>query len=341
MVSTIDNYDLSEHNTFGMKVRCARFIEYDRPQEIPEVLRLAAGLPRHIHIGSGSNLLFTQDYDGAVLHCRAKGIKYMDMIDRVNLVVDAGMKLDDLVRITTDQGLWGLENLASIPGEVGAAVVQNAGAYGTEMGYRAMDVHAFDKQLGDTLYFPQWDCDFGCRTSMFKAPENKGRYIVHTVELLVYKFPCPNLEYPALKKAFEGRDPKTLTPAEVRDAVAAIRRDKLPDPAVVPSAGSYFKNPVVDREVYERVVAAASGLTVPHYDLPDGKVKIPAAWLIERCGWKGKSLGPATVWHNQPLVITNPDRKAQPSDIIALEQAIAASVLDRFGIELTPEVEKV
>ncbi len=329
-------YDLGPLNTFRMKVRCECFVEYESVKEL-EGLNFDR-LPRPLlHIGEGSNLLFTKDFPGTVLHSNIEYIKYMDMgLDDVPVIVGAGVNFDSFVSETCRHGLWGAENLSLIPGEVGAAAVQNIGAYGVEIKDIISGVVCFDLKERKRVKFTASDCRYGYRSSMFKESENKGRYIVTSVLFRLSRKRRPRLEYKGIAEALEGREPQT--PQEVREAVIRIRRAKLPDPEETGSAGSFFKNPVVSAAEFERI--SPDG-TAPHYRLPDGSVKIPAAWLIDSCGLKGAEQGGAAVYEKQPLVIVNRSGEASPEDVLALERRIIDGVRERFGIELHPEVEHI
>ena len=339
----IENYDLSSHNTFRMKVSCALYIEYESVAEL-QALDYKA-LPQPImHIGAGSNLLFTKDFPGTVLHSKVQFLKFVDMgLDDVLVTAGAGVVFDDFVARMCKEGLWGAENLSLIPGEVGACAVQNIGAYGVEAKDIISGVVCLDTKDWSKTLFKVHECAYGYRDSMFK--HQKGRYIVTSVLFRLSRKYSPKLEYGNIKAALEGKDPEALTPQMVRDAIIDIRNAKLPDPAKTGSAGSFFKNPVVPREHYEKIVALTSasspGVTVPHYDLPDGSVKIPAAWLIDQLGFRGKRMGGAQVYEKQPLVIINASGNAAPEEIIALEQSIVSKVSDTYGIELHPEVEHI
>ena len=330
------DYDLSAQNTFRMKVRCACYVEYETVKEL-EGLNFDR-LPRPLlHIGEGSNLLFTGDFPGTVLHSNIEFIKYIDMgLDEVPVMVGAGVVWDHFVEEACRHGLWGAENLSLIPGEVGAAAVQNIGAYGVEIKDILSGVVAFDLQERKKVKFSREECRYGYRDSLFKQPEAKGRYVITSVLLRLTRKHSPRLEYKGVREALGGQDP--ATPQQVREAVVRIRREKLPDPEVLGSAGSFFKNPVVSRETFCRISPDGSA---PHYDLPDGSVKVPAAWLIDQCGLKGASEGGAAVYERQPLVIVNASGAASPKEVLALEQKIINGVQARFGVTLHPEVEHI
>ena len=327
----IENYDLSARNTFRMKVRCALFIEYDSAKELESID--FESLPRPIvHIGEGSNLLFTGDFPGTVLHSNIRYIKYIDMgLDDVPVAVGSGVKFDDFVANVCGNGMWGAENLSLIPGEVGAAAVQNIGAYGVEVKDIIKGVVCFDTVERRSVKFTASELDYGYRDSFFKHPENKGRYIVTSVLFRLSRTSKPRLEY----KGLAGID--ASSPQSIREAVIGIRNSKLPDPAEKGSAGSFFKNPVVSAAVFARIAEGYE--TVPHFILDGGFVKIPAAWMIEQCGFKGAVEGGAAVYQKQPLVLVNETGEATPEDIITLEKRIIKGVEERFGVTLSPEVE--
>ena len=336
-----ENYDLSGHNTFGMKVRCALYIEYDTVEELQNLPWKE--LPQPImHIGAGSNLLFTGDFPGTVLHSAVKYIKFVDMgLDEVLMAVGAGVVFDDFVARCCEAGLWGAENLSLIPGEVGASAVQNIGAYGVEAKDIISGVVCLDTTDWSKTIFKTPELAYGYRDSMFK--HCKGRYIVTSVLFKLTRKYSPKLDYGGVRAALE--DTSNLTPQMVRDAIIGIRRSKLPDPAEKGSAGSFFKNPVISREHFERIEAIARAsnpeANVPHFDLPDGTVKVPAAWLIDSLGFRGAENGGAKVYDKQPLVIVNESGSATPEEIMALEQEIISKVWESYDIELHPEVEHI
>ena len=299
------------------------------------------------HIGGGSNLLFTGDFPGTVLH---SAIRHIDVIsdsdDEVLVRVGAGVEFDKLCEWAAGRGLWGPENLSHIPGEAGAAAVQNIGAYGVEAKDIIREVRAFDLVSRRFLTFSVEECNYGYRDSFFKSPEGKDRYIITGIVFAFRRNGSPILEYGNLRETLLSRCP-CPTPSDVRETIISIRRTKLPEVGEVGSAGSFFKNPVVSREVFGNVVriSGRDEASVPHYPVPgpggEPFVKIPAAWLIDQCGWKGAVRGGAGVWPSQPLVIINASGEASPEEILALEDSIRMSVSDRFGIVLSPEVEHI
>lgn len=341
MITVTDNISLRHRNTFGMDVNCRRWIEYTSPEDVPQVVAMTVPEER-LCVGEGSNLLFTGDYPGDILHSRI-----LDMEATIEpggdlvITAGAGIRFDDLVEHICASGRWGFENLTDIPGQVGASAVQNIGAYGVEVKDLIDSVACYDTHACRHVVLKADECEYAYRDSVFK--HRRGRYIVTSVTFRLPSSLGPKLDYGNLGSRLEGEE---LTPMSVRNAVRTIRAEKLPDPADVGSAGSFFKNPVVDRSEFDRIVALSaaefgSEVKVPHYTLADGKEKIPAAWLIERAGWKGRSLGNAAVWSRQPLILVNATGKATPAEIIELENCVADDVHRLFGIRLHPEVDHI
>ena len=432
MVKTEYYKDLTKMNTFGMKVKARCFIEYDSVADLVDIEFEELARPV-LHIGGGSNLLFTDDFKGTVLHSKIDFIEILDdchpersegSSSPVLVSVGAGVVFDDFCAWAAKEGLWGVENLSYIPGEVGASAVQNIGAYGVEVKDVIRRVYCYDTVEEEFVSFGVEECEYGYRDSVFKDPEVKGRYIVTHVVFALSRELRPRLEYGHLKEAVAGvlgechsipeapsqaslgpspypvnhpknpqifGDPEKvgkcllhtdgtspgsnaetssrLTPMMVRKVIIKIRKEKLPEPSVMGSAGSFFKNPVISREHFERIEAAAKAecgpdYKVPHYIIetepspclpepsschpersegssPEPLIKVPAAWMIEQCGWKGRRSGGAAVWEKQPLVIVNHTGEAYPEEIVGLEKRIIASVKARFGVELHPEVEHI
>ena len=346
MVKTEYYKDLTKMNTFGMKVKARCFVEYDSVADLVDIEFEELARPV-LHIGGGSNLLFTDDFKGTILHSKINFIEILDESSDcpspVLVSVGAGVVFDDFCAWAAKEGLWGVENLSYIPGEVGASAVQNIGAYGVEVKDVIRTVYCYDTVEEEFVNFDVEDLGYGYRDSAFKDPEIKGRYIVTHVVFALSRTPQPKLDYGHLKAAVE---PNGVTPEAIRKAIIKIRKEKLPETSVMGSAGSFFKNPVIEAEHFARIEAAAKAelgqdYNVPHYDLPDGMVKVPAAWMIEQCGWKGRRSGGAAVWEKQPLVIVNCTGEAFPEEIIGLERRIVASVKAKFDIELHPEVEHI
>ena len=330
--------------TFGIEARCQRLVTYTHPRtDLPQLREEGTFAGRWMHIGGGSNLLFTGDFDGAILRCAGTAATFHHDSDddtTVRAVCPAGAVLDDVCHAAASRGYGGIENLSGIPGTMGGAAVQNVGAYGVELKDVVESVTVYDVTVGTFLTLNAADCRYGYRTSMFKHTSNTGRYIVAEVTLRLSTCATPRLDYGHLRQALDGKEP---SPMAIREAVTAMRDSKLPNPQKVGSAGSFFKNPEVEADVYEAVAAKARSLwgddtTVPHFPLADGRVKIPAAWFIDRLGWKGHQVGGAAVWEKQPLVLVNLDGNATASQVISLQQQIIDDIYNNFGIKLHPEV---
>ena len=297
-------------NTFGIDAKARLFIEYYSLDELRQVLKEHKG-EQILHIGQGSNLLFTKDFDGVILH---SGMARAKFLDDETVEAQNGLRLDDLIAQLTDMNYCGMEKLSLIPGEVGASAVQNVGAYGCEAKDVIERIYTLDVETLEERVFTNAECKFGYRDSAFKH-ELKGKYIVTSV---VYKV-------------------KPGDAAKTREEIIETRNGKLPKVGEVGSAGSFFMNPFVSEEQANELLKQY--LDMPHFETPQG-VKIPAAWLIEQCGWKGKTLGGAQVWPKQPLVIVNANH-ATAQDIIDLAAAVSASVKEKFGIEIRPEVNYI
>lgn len=338
----IRDADLAKMNTFGMKVSCACLFEWSSPSELAECNNLPRPL---LCIGGGSNLLFTKDFDGTLIHSLMRGINVIgEDGDDVDVQVASGEKWDDFCGWAADNGLWGVENLSGIPGDAGAAVVQNIGAYGCEVADVMQAAYCFDIQTGTYLTITRADADYAYRDSMFKN-SGKGRYIVISAVFRLKRCYSPNLSYKALSRALASADiQEPYTPSGIREVVLDVRNSKLPDPAVIGSAGSFFRNPYVELNILDNIrkVAEAEGFgEVPFFDEGDGRYKVPAAWMIDKCGWKGRRMGNAGVYEGQPLVLVNATGEATPDEILTLENAIVKSVREKFGVTLIPEVEHI
>lgn len=326
---------LLPYNTFGMDVKASLFIEYDSVQELEEVLcRYSFSEIGWFHIGGGSNLLFTKDYPGLVLHSGIKGyeVVYEDAAE-VIVRVGAGERWDDVVAYAVERGWYGAENLSLIPGEVGASAVQNIGAYGVEAKDLIVGVEAIEVATGKLHVFKNEECGYAYRQSVFKS-SLKHRYILTKVSYRFKKTPLFHLDYGNVRLEMEKQG-RELSLANVRRTIIDIRQAKLPDPKVQGNAGSFFMNPVIHREQFKVLLEAYPQM--PHYEVDEEHVKIPAAWMIDQCGWKGKSWGRAGVHDKQALVLVNRGG-ATGEEIIALSEAIQKSVLDKFGVNIWPEV---
>lgn len=331
-MTDITHYSLLHHNTFGIDARCARFVEYHDEAEALQVARqLRPAVTPYIIIGGGSNLLLTGDYDGIVVHSAICGI---ELVDSNHIRCGSGETWDDVVAWCVNHHFYGAENLSLIPGEVGASAVQNIGAYGVEVKDLVSSVEAVEIATARQVTFTNEECQYGYRDSRFKH-EWKNRYLItHVVYELQTEFQ-PKLDYGNIRAALEKKDIHHLTAQLLRETIIDIRREKLPDPEVTGNAGSFFMNPVVPREKFEQLLALYPQM--PHYIIHADHVKIPAGWLIEQCGWKGKSLGRAGVHDRQALVLVNRGG-ATGQEIVTLCETIRHDVFQKFGINIHPEV---
>ena len=331
-----EHISLLPYNTFRMDVEAAIVAEYESVEELKSLLQTYSGMPV-LPVGEGSNLLFTRNFDGLVLRSRmqrAKAVK--ETKDEVWIEAEAGLRLDDLISQLADMDIRGMENLSHIPGTVGAAAVQNVGAYGVEAKDVIDKVCVLARSTMTPLAYTNDRCAFAYRDSIFKH-SRRDIDIVTSVVFRLSKGGPLHLDYGGLRQALGDRNLQSLNALDVRRAVIDIRRAKLPEVSEIGSAGSFFKNPVVTPEIFAAVKAQYN--EVPFFSV-DGGVKIPAAWLIEQCGLKGRKLGGAQVYERQPLVIINTGN-ATPSDITALAQLVIDAVQSRFSITLTPEVNYI
>ncbi len=336
MTGILENASLKNFNTFGIEARARYLATITSAEQLQEYIR--EGIFSHgevLVLGGGSNVLFTRDFDGWVLLNEITGKeKVEEDAGGFWIRIGGGENWSDFVDYCVDRHWYGLENLSLIPGKAGAAPVQNIGAYGVEQCELMVSLEAMNLETGKIKVFQNGDCHFGYRSSIFKTTE-KGKWFILNVTYRLKKRPAFNLTYGPLKSAFENESPHDISVKDVSEAVKAIRRSKLPDPSVIGNAGSFFKNPVVTKEQLK--VLKASFPDIPHYDLEDGSVKIPAGWLIETCGWKGKPLGRAAVHDKQALVLVNKNQ-ATGSELLKLARNIQSDVAGQFEITLEPEV---
>ncbi|MBU3042631.1 MULTISPECIES: UDP-N-acetylmuramate dehydrogenase [Bacteroides] len=325
-------YSLLSHNTFGIDVSAARFLEYSSVDELHRLIDSGQVTSPYLHIGGGSNLLFTKDYEGTVLHSRIEGVEVVDETDDDIVVrVGAGVVWDDFVDYCVKHNWYGAENLSLIPGEVGASAVQNIGAYGVEVKDLIVRVETLNIEGKERVYDIS-ECGYSYRDSIFKRPANKSVFVTY-VSFKLSKKEYYTLDYGTIRRELEKYP--TVTLETVRRVIIAIREEKLPDPRVMGNAGSFFMNPIVSRIKFEALQEEYPHM--PFYEIDADRIKIPAAWMIDQCGWKGKALGPAAVHDKQALVLVNRGG-ARGADVIALSDAVRASVREKFGIDIHPEV---
>jgi UDP-N-acetylmuramate dehydrogenase len=334
-INLLENYSLKRHNTFGLEAKARYFVAAHSEEELRAALLAPefAGLPRLI-LGGGSNLLLARDFPGVVIHVALTGKSVVGRDNEATYVcAAAGENWHEFVLWTLAQGLAGLENLSLIPGTLGASPMQNIGAYGVEMKDLFHELTALDLATGEARRFDRAACLFAYRDSVFKR-ELKDRYAITQVTFRLPHAVRLHTEYGEVRAELARLGVTAPTAQDVSQAVCNIRRRKLPDPAEIGNAGSFFKNPVVDRATFEPLYAAHPHM--PHYPAPHGYVKLAAGWLIEQTGWKGKTLGRAGVHEKHALVLVNRGG-ARGAEILALAQGIQRSVEERFGIRLEPE----
>jgi len=328
-------FSLQSYNTFGIEAKARTYLRVTSNRMLPQVMKDAAlaALPRLV-LGGGSNLLLTRDFPGLVLHMGTTGVEIAGEDDAAIYVkAAAGENWHCFVQWTLAQGLGGLENLSLIPGNVGAAPIQNIGAYGVELKDRFHALTAFDFETGETFTLDKNACGFGYRDSVFKHAL-RDRAAILDVTFALPKQWQPNLQYADVAQELASRCIESPSAAQVGAAVIAIRTRKLPDPASIGNAGSFFKNPIVSRQLRDALLERYPRLV--SYAQPDGAFKLAAGWLIEQSGWKGKSLGAAGVYEKQALVLVNRGG-ASGREIAELAAAIQGDVHARFGVVLEPE----
>ncbi len=332
MIREFYHIDLRNRNSFRIAQRATRLVEFETIEDLR--LFFASGIPEHwMVLSGGNNILFTEDYDGVLLTPISQNINIIEEDNSTVAVrVDAGVEWDDLVAWAVSRDLWGIENLSLIPGKVGAAPVQNIGAYGCEVAQVIERVHLFDVQSQRTCTLDAAHCGFGYRESVFKQLL-KGRVIITGIDIRLSRTPNPRLGYGDIEREVEKLGGVTLQ--NIREAICSIRRSKLPDPNVLGNAGSFFKNPVVDTTVAERLLTDFPDM--PHYPAANGQVKLAAGWLIDRCGLKGFRDGQVGVHERQALVLVN-FGGASGGEVIALARKIQSCVHNKFGVEIAAEV---
>lgn len=323
---------LKKYNTFGVEAYCNDFITVRAEDNITEVLEDIEGPVRVL--GGGSNILFTKDIEGAILYNEIKGIKVLQQNkDHILVEVGGGEVWHAFVMWAVYNGYGGIENLALIPGTVGAAPIQNIGAYGVEQKDVFVSLTAYDLNSGEDEIFDFEDCRFGYRDSVFKQ-KFKGKYLITSIRYKLSKRPQLQLSYGAIKQHLAEERITDPTIKDVCNVVIKIRNAKLPDPRYLGNSGSFFKNPVVSREIFENIQSKFPGMPFYH---ADGGIKIPAGWLIDQCGLKGKRVGNTGTYDHQALVIVN-HNDATGLEIWNFAQDVMAIVEDKFGIVLIPEV---
>lgn len=336
MIITRDS-SLLAFNTFNVDAKTDFLIEYDSVADLQDVLQSdVVKSNRILHVGSGSNLLFMNDFKGVILHSRIKSIALVaEDENSVFVEIGSGVVWDDFVAYAVGNGWGGIENLSLIPGETGASAVQNIGAYGVEVQDVIEIVKTVEIKSGEIREFSNAECEYAYRESIFKK-ELKGKYIVTSIVFKLEKLPVFKLEYQHLEE--EVRRNGDLSLQNIRQTIIAVRESKLPDPSIQGNAGSFFMNPVISKQLFTDLQAQYPN--IPHYFVSEMLEKVPAAWLIDQCGWKGKQIGNAGVHDKQALVLVNKGG-ATGAEIVYLAEQIQLSVKNKFGIDLLPEVNYI
>lgn len=342
------NYDLTKLNTFGISVQAEFFVELNRENDLKELFLFPEFKNNNkLFLGGGSNILFIKDFDGIVVLNKLKGIEILEENSEYVLVRSmSGEIWHDLVTFAVDRNYWGIENLSFIPGTVGATPMQNIGAYGVEIKDTLENVEAYKIKTGEKRIFDKEECEFGYRDSIFKN-KLKGEYFILAITLKLSKKEKKNTDYKILRDYLEQNKIEVRNSKDISDAVLSIRKSKLPNPVLIGNAGSFFKNVFVKKEKLEELKKEYPDM--PFFKEPtdtsavsgrDGNIKISAAWLIEKCGWKGKRVGNVGVHDKQALVLVNHGR-ATGEELKKLSEEIIASVFSKFGLKLEREVNLI
>jgi len=335
MPQILENISLKSFNTFGVEAKAKWFVEINSVDDL--ILLFSNDKWKTIDrlvVGGGSNMLFTQDFDGLVIRMNIKGIHHRVESEDVFVKAGGGEVWNDLVQYNVNKGFAGMENLSLIPGSVGASPIQNIGAYGVELKDVFYSCDAFNIETNEITTYTNSDCKFDYRDSIFKN-ELKGKVIITSVTYKLFTQPSLNTTYGAISSELQNRGIVNPTIKDVSDVVSHIRVSKLPDPSTIGNAGSFFKNPVVSKDTFQNIQSIFPDTV--HYCLPNNTVKLAAGWLIEQCGWKGKKIGEAGTWKNQALVLVNYGN-ATGTDIYDISSAIIKDVKDKFGVVLEREV---
>jgi len=338
MISVTEHASLIGLNTFGIKAGARYLVQLDEEKDVQEFL--SSPLARHqplLILGSGSNILFINDFNGVIVHPRIRGIEVESSVSGHEVIIKAaaGEPWDDFVGYCVKRDFGGLENLSLIPGSVGACPVQNIGAYGVEVSGAIEKVEGVDLQTGRKQIFSSKKCMFGYRDSVFKH-EWKDRLLIMSVTFRLTRNHVFSTRYAELERELDNF--AETSPDTIRQAVIAIRRRKLPDPSDLGNAGSFFKNPIVSKDKAASLLRTFP--TMPRFDAADGQVKLSAAWLIEKSGWKARKLGNAGTYKKQPLILVN-HGNASGAEILELAKQISRTVMNRFAIPLETEVRIV
>ncbi len=336
MVKVFNNISLQGRNSFNIDVKCGKLIEFSSAKDLYDIFSSAETAPTEwLVLSGGNNILFTKDVDATTLSPISTDITIIEQDEESTTIrVEGGAEWDDVVEWSVQNNLWGIENLSLIPGKAGAAPIQNIGAYGVEVCDALLSVEYFDTQSLQTFNIAACYCEFGYRESIFKGNGKlKGRAIVTAIELKLSKVANPRIEYADVKQRVEQRGGATLR--NIRDVICEIREAKLPDTKVLGNAGSFFKNPIVAKEVAERLKAAHPDVSL--YPVDDNQTKVAAGWLIDRAGLKGHREGNVGVHERQALILVN-HGGATGAEVVTFSKMVQAKVKECFGIEIDSEV---
>ena len=330
-----EDISIKPYNTFGIEVKAKLFAEINNESDLKALFQEPVVEQNKVLVlGGGSNMLFTQNYEGLVIRMHIPGISHEIQGEEVTVTAGAGVIWTDLVQYCVKRGFGGMENLSLIPGTVGASPIQNIGAYGVELKDVFLSCRAFERATGNIRLFNYEDCKFDYRESVFKR-ELKGKYIITKVSFKLSTRPKINITYGAIQAELGKRQITNPTISDISNLVSEIRVNKLPDPSTIGNAGSFFKNPIIARSKYVELVAAYPDIV--NYPVADDKVKLAAGWLIEQCGFKGKKVGETGTWKDQALVLVNYGN-ASGQEVYGFSEKIIDSVRTKYGVVLEREV---
>lgn len=333
-MNILQNIALQPYNTFAVAASAQQYIEITNENQLPDLYAQGLFSGQFFVLGGGSNVLFTKDYEGTIVKIANKGIQHFIEGNNIYVTAAGGVVWNDLVWYCVERDFPGMENLALIPGTVGASPIQNIGAYGTELMDIFHSCNAFDTTTGTFVTFHNAECGFTYRDSIFKS-KYKGRYIIVSVTYKLSMYNARNTSYGAIESELSKRGITEPTIRDIAEVVSHIRVEKLPDPSTVGNAGSFFKNPVIANTQLEDIRQKYP--EVVHYPMSESESKLAAGWLIEQCGWKGKEVGEVAIWKNQALVITNKGQ-ASGQEIFDVSSQIMDDVSQKFGVKLEREV---
>jgi UDP-N-acetylmuramate dehydrogenase len=330
-----ENFSLKSHNTFGVEVSTDYFVDIESEKDLQELFSDERWIDyTRLILGGGSNMLFTQDFEGLVIHLKIQGLITEIDGDDVFVRAGAGIVWNDLVNYCVDNDYAGIENLSLIPGSVGASPVQNIGAYGVELQDIFHSCRAFEISTGEIRVFTKEDCAFSYRDSVFKS-SLKGLYIITEVTFKLSKQFRPKLSYGAITEELSKREIISPNIKQLSQVISHIRVSKLPDPSTIGNAGSFFKNPIIPEGEFNKLKLYFPDIV--HFAAGEGYIKLSAGWLIEQCGWKGKVVGNTGTWKNQALVLVN-HGNASGDEIFQFSSFVIGSVYAKFGVQLEREV---